>query len=110
MKKLGLAVAAAAMLGLFAGSASAGHNTGPSSKATFTHADVMQSSTLQLLAVELGRPVLRVAYGADSRIVDAFGDVIARAPSDQDAVLLADSLTWRPGLLSWRGERRKTAR
>ncbi len=58
MRKLGLAIAAVAMLGLFAGSASAGHNTGPSSKATFTHADVniVQEIDITALDVQIENP------------------------------------------------------
>ncbi len=57
MRKLGLVIAAAAMVG-FAGSAWAGHNTGPSSKATFTHADVniVQEIDITALDVQIENP------------------------------------------------------
>ena len=53
MRKLALAVAAAAMVGLFAGGAMAGHNSGPSSKASFTHADVNIVQEIDITALEV---------------------------------------------------------
>ncbi len=53
MKKLGLALAAAAMVAFAGGAMASSHNSGPSSKASFTYADVNLVQEISIDALDI---------------------------------------------------------
>ncbi len=89
MRKLALAAAAAAVVGLFAGGAVASsHNTGPSSKASFTYADVNVVQEIAIDALDIWVEIAGAdGIGDDDGICEGaiFGNE-ADSPDDEFAL------------------------